>query len=334
MATLTDCLNNAFDRIEYLENKLSELGPKPQKQSRQSAAESTSFARTTSITPGLIQPESQPTDLAEKHQAGYMEPRTTNNAQRLAGSTSNQKATYSSVLKTGTGTTATVTSTNTVPTCSELRQPREMKANSHLGREINSPYNNAARYTNSVAVYLERVPYLPISEVKVLLAAAPIRIQLRHIRNISWIDCRIVELLIDSNHFIQIQNRITGNSAFKVSKSFDPLDPNSFHWENDLRPESKEAVLKNNFIQRLSASIASSSQSTTREHIRDWIERRGLGRQLEKQLKNQGIQLPAKLTTNVVPTSSDIAESSTAASQRNAGEVSRKRRLSFLSSDE
>jgi hypothetical protein len=148
------------------------------------------------------------------------------------------------------------------------------------------------RHTHSTALYVEGIPHLPIREVKQLLAAAPVRIQLRHVRNVSWIDRRLVELLVDSNHLVKMQNRINNYSKYQVKTAFDPLSPRSFSWKGDILPESQESMLKNNFVERLGASVAASSNTATREHIMCWARNRGLGPQLEKLLIRQGIRLP------------------------------------------
>ncbi|KAG0122599.1 hypothetical protein HOY82DRAFT_619847 [Tuber indicum] len=147
------------------------------------------------------------------------------------------------------------------------------------------------RKTHSTPLYVEGIPYVPISEVKGLLAASPTRIQLRHIRNISWVNFRLVELLVDSNHSTHITNRISQHSEYTINRSFDPLSSSSFNWEANIQPESQEAALKKNFVERLAASIASSSDGTTREHIMNWAKHRNLGDRLEQQLNKKGILL-------------------------------------------
>ncbi|KAG0127686.1 hypothetical protein HOY82DRAFT_541847 [Tuber indicum] len=87
------------------------------------------------------------------------------------------------------------------------------------------------RIMTSTSLYLEGIPHLPIVKVKELLKATPIRIQLRHIRNISWIDRLVIELLVDTNHSVHIRNRLENHSKYKVNRSFDPLSPSSFNWE-------------------------------------------------------------------------------------------------------
>ncbi|RPA91810.1 hypothetical protein L873DRAFT_1794652 [Choiromyces venosus 120613-1] len=142
----------------------------------------------------------------------------------------------------------------------------------------------------STAVYITGMPYSPISQVKKVLGAAPIGIQLQHIRNISWIDGRILEVLVDPNHVDRMRNRIGKYSEYYVSTTFDPLSPDSFNWKGEVLPESQESILKTNFIQRLGASVASSSRSTTREHIMEWARNHGLESQLRDQLHKQGIR--------------------------------------------
>ncbi|KAG0123336.1 hypothetical protein HOY82DRAFT_544251 [Tuber indicum] len=154
------------------------------------------------------------------------------------------------------------------------------------------PHSKQLSYSATLARMPKGIPYVPISEVKGLLAASPTRIQLRHIRNISWIDFRMVELLVDSNHSTHISNRISNHSEYNINKSFDPLSSSSFNWEANILPESQEAALKKNFVERLAASIASSSDSTTREHILNWAKHRNLDDRLEQQLTKQGILLP------------------------------------------
>ncbi|KAG0128057.1 hypothetical protein HOY82DRAFT_541600 [Tuber indicum] len=189
----------------------------------------------------------------------------------------NAKSTYSSVLrqdKPGPGTT----------------KDGEQRTRNPLRKQ---------RVSTSTTLYLEGIPHIPIVEVKELLKAGPIRIQLRHIRNISWIDRRIVELLVDTNHFVHIRNRLENHSKYKVNRTFDPLTPSSFNWEGEPLPESQEAVLKRNFVERLAASIASSTNHATRQHVISWSENRGLFTQLKAQLNKRGIQISQPPTNNI-----------------------------------
>ncbi|KAG0123151.1 hypothetical protein HOY82DRAFT_544347 [Tuber indicum] len=166
------------------------------------------------------------------------------------------------------------------------------------------------RIMTSTALYLEGIPHLPIVKVKELLKATPIRIQLRHIRNISWIDRRVIELLVDTNHSVHIRNRLEIHSKYNFNRSFDPLSPSSFNWEGEPLPELQEAILKRNFVERLATSIASSSSSETRQHVMNWSQNRGLGTQLEAQLKKHGIKISESSTTkNSINTAPNSAQS-------------------------
>ncbi|KAG0122983.1 hypothetical protein HOY82DRAFT_619734 [Tuber indicum] len=140
------------------------------------------------------------------------------------------------------------------------------------GGQLRTKAFQRKRSTTSTPLYLEGIPHVPIAEVKELLKAGPIRIQLRHIRNISWIDRHIVELLVDTNHLVHIRIRLENHSKYKVNRSFDPLTPSSFNWEGEPLPESQEAVLKRNFVERLASSIASSTNHVTRQHVISWSE--------------------------------------------------------------
>lgn len=82
--------------------------------------------------------------------------------------------------------------------------------------------------TSTTALYISNMSFLSIRNVKAILARDTIRIQLRHIFNLSWIDKRILELLVDSNHADQIKNRIGKHSDYYVKSDFDPLSVDSF----------------------------------------------------------------------------------------------------------
>ncbi|KAG0122327.1 hypothetical protein HOY82DRAFT_544404 [Tuber indicum] len=134
-----------------------------------------------------------------------------------------------------------------------------------------------ARIMPSTTLYLEGILYIPIVKVKEVLKATTIRIHLHHIQNISWIDGRVIELLVDTNHSVHIRNRLENHSKYKLNRSFDPLSPSSFNWEGEPLPESQEAILKRNFVERLATSIASSSSNATHQHVMNWSQNRGLG---------------------------------------------------------
>ena len=131
--------------------------------------------------------------------------------------------------------------------------------------------------------------FTTIKNVKSILAAAPINLHLGYIRNLSWIDKQILEILVDSNHAPSIKNRIGKSSEYDVKSDLDPLSAKSFHWDDDIRPQSKEAILKRNFVLRLSASMISTKQESTRQYIMDWANNRGIGQQLRQQLQKAGI---------------------------------------------
>ncbi|KAG0128157.1 hypothetical protein HOY82DRAFT_541497 [Tuber indicum] len=141
------------------------------------------------------------------------------------------------------------------------------------------------------AIYVTGMQHMPIGDVKKELAGPPINIQLRYLRNISWIEGRILELLVDSNHIEQTRNRILKHSKYNIHKTFDPLHPDCFNWESSMTPESKETVLRRNIVMRLASSIGSSSRSTTQQHIVDWATNRGLGKLLTDQLVREGIKV-------------------------------------------
>jgi len=100
-----------------------------------------------------------------------------------------------------------------------------------------------------------------------------------------------VELLVDVQHVQRMKNHINENSKYQVKSNFDGLLPQCFNWEGDIQPESKESVLKRNFVTRLVSSVRSSNRDSTRRQIMNWASNRALGQQLEKELEKQGIIL-------------------------------------------
>ena len=143
--------------------------------------------------------------------------------------------------------------------------------------------------SSTTALYISNMPFLTIKNVKAILAGDPIRIHLRYIYNLSWIDKQILELLVDSNHADRIKNRIGKNSEYFVKSDFDPLAPDSFNWEGQISVESKKALLKRNFATRLAASIGATKLESTRQCIMTWAKHRGIGPQVEYQLQKEGI---------------------------------------------
>lgn len=79
-----------------------------------------------------------------------------------------------------------------------------------------------------------------------------------------------------------------------MKSHFDQLSPNSFNWDRDILPESKELVLRRNFITRLSDSVVLSNNVSTRQHVLNSARQSGVGVPLEKELESQGIILPAE----------------------------------------
>jgi len=162
------------------------------------------------------------------------------------------------------------------------------------------------RKMSTTALYIGNMPFLSIQNVKTILAGDPLRIQLQHIYNLSWIDKQILELLVDSNHADRIKNRIGKHSDYYVKSDFDPLSPASFNWEGKISPEPKMALLKRNFAMRLAASIGSTKLESTRQSIMAWATHRGIGQQLQHQLQKAEIVLPFnKRNPTDLPVSND-----------------------------
>ena len=170
--------------------------------------------------------------------------------------------------------------------------------------KMKQPITN--RKTSITALYISNMPFLSIPNVKAILAGDPLRIQLRHIYNLSWIDKEILELLVDSNHADRIKNRIGKHSDYYVKSDFDPLSADSFNWEGKISPESKKAVLKRNFAMRLAASIGSTKLESTRQYIMAWAKNRGIGQLLEHQLQKAEIIIPDhNMNSTTLPISND-----------------------------
>jgi len=143
---------------------------------------------------------------------------------------------------------------------------------------------------NTTAIYVSGMPYTHYAEVKRILVAEPMSVQLRHIQNLSWIDKRILEIVVDINHVEKMRNTITKYSQFDVKARFDPLSPESFNWNDDaFLPEFKLKILQTRFVVRLAGSMASTRNASTREYIVNWMRNRGLGQQFGQQLQRDGI---------------------------------------------
>jgi len=170
--------------------------------------------------------------------------------------------------------------------------PMPTAFNVQSGEHFN--HKRAHRISQSSALYLAGVPHQPLGDIKRTLSQKPISLQARHIRNASWIDGRILELLIDSNHAQSMRNRITKYSSYLVRKTFDPLSPESFHWEGNIAHEAQESLLKNKLAARLGASIASTQHESTRNHIMLWAKQRGIEAQVVKQVVKEGIHLSSE----------------------------------------
>ncbi|PUU78236.1 hypothetical protein B9Z19DRAFT_1065196 [Tuber borchii] len=149
----------------------------------------------------------------------------------------------------------------------------------------------------TTALYVSGIPFMTIKDIKNILASAPINLQRRDICNLSWIDRRIVEILVNTTHAQKIKNRIGKYSEYIVKSDFDPLSPESFHWDGNIQPESQEAILKRNFVMRLSASVGSTTKTSTRQHIIAWANHRGIGPHLQQELNKQGIIFNAENET-------------------------------------
>ncbi|PUU76249.1 hypothetical protein B9Z19DRAFT_1066766 [Tuber borchii] len=152
----------------------------------------------------------------------------------------------------------------------------------------------------TTALYVSGIPFMSIKDIKNILASAPINLQRRDICNLSWIDRRIVEILVNTTHAQKIKNRIGKYSEYIVKSDFDPLSPESFHWDGNIQPESQEAILKRNFVMRLSASVGSTTKTSTRQHIIAWANHRGIGPHLQQELNKQGIIFNAENETAFV----------------------------------
>ena len=166
---------------------------------------------------------------------------------------------------------------------------QESNQTSNAYSEKSSSNKTTYKISPSTVIYLAGVPPQPLGDIKRQLSSKPISVQARHIRNASWIDGRILELLVDSNHVQSMKNRIMNYSPFHIRKSFDSLSPESFHWEGDIPQESQITFLKQKLAARLGVSIASTQHESTRNHIMQWAKNRGVESQVLKQLDKEGI---------------------------------------------
>ena len=168
-------------------------------------------------------------------------------------------------------------------------------------KKLSSSKQTTYEISSSTAIYLAGVPPQPLGDIKRELCKKPISLQARHIRNASWIDGRILELLVDSNHVQTMKNRIVNYSQYLIRKSFDPLSPESFHWEGDIPQESQISFLKQKLAARLGASIASTKHESTRNHILQWAKNRGVESQLLKQLDKEKIVIASGSSNTTTP---------------------------------
>ncbi|KAG0125029.1 hypothetical protein HOY82DRAFT_543443 [Tuber indicum] len=187
------------------------------------------------------------------------------------------------------------TSVKTGQPDSVKRSPADLATSRNIptspGLSTNSKFQNSKRVSSVSALYVLGMPHIPIREVKRVLSQRPVSIQLRHVYYYSWIDGRVLEMLVDNKHVQKICNRITHHSTYTISSSFNPLEASSFNWNNDMLPESKKQLLKSNLVKRLGASINATSLQSTRQHILSWAYTRGIGLQLLKELKSEGCNL-------------------------------------------
>ena len=143
--------------------------------------------------------------------------------------------------------------------------------------------------SSSTAIYLAGMPEQEFHLIKQTFREAPISLHLGYIRNLSFIDGRILEILVDTNHVETMRNRLRKYSPYKVRNSFDPLSPESFDWEGDIVETSKVALLKRKLVARLAVSIASTNKPLMRNHIMGWATNRGVEDQLNQELRKKGI---------------------------------------------
>ncbi|KAG0121980.1 hypothetical protein HOY82DRAFT_544416, partial [Tuber indicum] len=205
----------------------------------------------------------------------------------------NKTSTFASVLRCSHETSQKKRKGDRNSSLSNLCEPLQ-NIDSQSSTDSDSPLEQSCIRPNtaSTAIYIRGIPYLPIHDVKHMLAQRPVCIQIRHIRNISWIDRTMVELLVDENHVKQMRNRISKNPDYRVRTSFDPLAANSYNWETEVVPETQEAILKEDFVNRISASMASSHTDSTRRYLMEWGRKRGVGKQLESTLAKRYKILP------------------------------------------
>jgi len=81
----------------------------------------------------------------------------------------------------------------------------------------------------TTALYVSNMTITTIKNVKNILVVVSINLHLGYIRNLSWIDKQILEILVDSNYAQSIKNRIGKNSEYNVISDFDALSAKSFH---------------------------------------------------------------------------------------------------------
>lgn len=124
-------------------------------------------------------------------------------------------------------------------------------------------------------IYVSGIKRKSLSAVKEQLKGLSLRIQIRHIINLSWVNDQVLEMIIIQRHAAKIAQQIRDHAVLFLVDGFDPLDPINHSWNGRIPAEGKLLALKKSFLQRLADSSSMSSSNKTKSYLSAWVDKRG-----------------------------------------------------------
>lgn len=124
--------------------------------------------------------------------------------------------------------------------------------------------------------------------------------------NLSWINNDILEIVVLSSYTTKLKEKISIISSLSVLENFDPLNPKSYNpdiEQSNVKYDAMRKSLRRAMIKRLAHSSNDSSNSKTKDYIRDWIGKRGWSNEFKVQLtksRNSYANAPSMLSSILV----------------------------------
>lgn len=124
-----------------------------------------------------------------------------------------------------------------------------------------------------------------LSKLRERLLAPDLRIHLRDVLNLSWINDEVLEMIVTQKSAMIIEFKISQHPELSVIHDFNPLDTETFTWSPHVSKAKQTSALRQAFLTRLAKSSMASTSGKTTDYLHSWVKKSGWSEQYMALLK-------------------------------------------------